>query len=107
MISADNKDSIVKGVGEVNLSKFVSECVDAVGEANMKGKDVPAAIQIISMLHIRYGAFTPGLASKLGMAFAEPKKDVLATETDGEKKERLTKKRTALRLITELLIAGM
>ena len=107
MISADNKDSIIKGIGEVNLSKFVSESVDAVGEANMKGKDVPAAVQIISMLHMRYTVFTPGLAVKLGSAFAEPKKELLAAETDGDKKERLTKRRTALRLITELLIAGL
>lgn len=61
MITAENKDSIIKGVKEINLSKFVSEGVDAVGEANMKGKDIPAAVQIVSLLHLRYANFASGM----------------------------------------------
>jgi hypothetical protein len=54
MMSADKEKEILKGVKEINMSKFISECVDALAEAKIKSSDVPAMVNIISAMHQRY-----------------------------------------------------
>ena len=93
MISAENKDSIIKGIQETNMTRFVSESVDAVAEAKLKNSDIPAAVQIISLLHLRYSDFGRLLIAKLAQAFAVPKKEALAAETETERKDRLARRR--------------
>ncbi len=107
MISAENKDSIIKGIQETNMTRFVSESVDAVAEAKLKNSDIPAAVQIISLLHLRYSDFGRLLIGKLSQAFAVPKKEALASETETERKDRLTRRRSTLRLLAELLVSGV
>ena len=102
-ITADNKDSILQGIKTVNISKFISEAVDAIGDCGMKGKDIPAAVQVVSAIHMRYSGFSASLGTRLAGSFAAQAKE----ETEGERKDRLARRRTALRLITELLIAGV
>jgi hypothetical protein len=60
--------------------------------------------QVCSLLHIRYKHFTPQLLESLLKIFAPPPKS--APESD-EKGARLSKRRTALRLLTELLMGGV
>ena len=106
MISAENKDSILKGIPEINMTKFVSESVDAVADAKLKNSDVPAAVQIISLLHLRYSDFSRLLIPKIAQSFAPPRKELIASETEAERKDRLGRRRVSLRLLSELLIAG-
>ena len=48
LMSADKEKEILKGIREVNMSKFISEVVDAVAEAKIKAADVPAMVNILS-----------------------------------------------------------
>eukprot|EP00960_Hanusia_phi_P056517 763303-Hanusia_phi.AAC.2 len=107
MVTLENKDGIVSGIKQINMSKFISECVDAVSDSKMKSSDVPAMVQVVSVLHQRYADFTKQLIPKLSSIFLPVRKDSATADTESERKERLTKRRTMLRLLTELLVAGV
>jgi len=46
-------------------SQYVSEAVSALAEANLKPKDISAALQVASLLHQRYADFGGALADAL------------------------------------------
>ncbi len=49
--------------------QYVSEIVSAVAEAAPRTKDVPAALQVCSLLHQRYAEFGPALGPALEASF--------------------------------------
>ena len=68
-----NVESILKEVKTLNLSKYVSEAVQAVVhavvEGKVKGSDMQSIIQICSALHQLYKDFTQDLISSLLKCF--------------------------------------
>jgi len=106
-VTAENRDSVINGVKGINMTKFITECVDACAEAKLKGSDVPAMVQVLSVMHQRYAEVSKILVPKLSATLLPPKADVAVAETEAERKERLTRRRTTLRLLAELLVAGV
>ena len=107
LMSADKEKEILKGIREVNMSKFISEVVDAVAEAKIKAADVPAMVNILSAMHQRYSDMTKLLIPRLSSVFAPLTSEALLAESEAERKERLGRRRSTLRLLTELLVAGI
>lgn len=54
-LSADQRNSLTKDVEGLNLSRYVSEVVDAVAENKLKSADVPVAVHLCSLMHQRWG----------------------------------------------------
>lgn len=54
-LSEDQRDSLGKDVGALNLSRYVSEVVDAVVENRLKNADVPVAVHLCCLMHQRWG----------------------------------------------------
>lgn len=52
-LSADQRNSLTKDVEGLNLSRYVSEVVDAVAENKLKSADVPVAVHLCSLMHQR------------------------------------------------------
>ncbi|CAI6011271.1 unnamed protein product [Closterium sp. NIES-65] len=64
-LSEDQRETILDEVRAVNMSKYVSEAVAAIAEAKLKMADIPAAVQVCSLLHQRYADFSPALIPTL------------------------------------------
>ncbi|GJP55614.1 hypothetical protein CLOM_g14564 [Closterium sp. NIES-68] len=64
-LSEDQREAILDEVRAVNMSKYVSEAVAAIAEAKLKMADIPAAVQVCSLLHQRYADFAPALVPTL------------------------------------------
>jgi regulator of nonsense transcripts 2 len=94
-LSEDTKDSLLKEVKTLNLTKYISEVVHAIAQTTLKNTDFDAAIKICSYLHQTYVEFTPLLIPAIGKTLAP------------EKQESLSRRRAALRLLTELFIYGV
>ena len=107
MMSADKEKEVLKGVREINMSKFISECVDALVEAKIKSTDVPAMVNVVSAMHQRYADVVKLLIPKLATIFTKMSTDAQTAESESDRKERLAKRRSTLRLLAELLIAGV
>ena len=99
MLSEAHRSTILKDVETLNLTHYVSEIVDALSEAKLKTADVPTAVQFICMMHQRYAGFTEDLIPKLAAPFRE--------EHSEDDKEALRKRRTNLRLLTDLHLVGV
>lgn len=56
-LSEDQRSSLSKEVEGLNLSRYVSEIVDAVVENKLKNADVPAAVHLCCLMHQRYAGF--------------------------------------------------
>ncbi|TMW67120.1 hypothetical protein Poli38472_012236 [Pythium oligandrum] len=99
MLTEHNADVLAKDTKELNLTRYVTECVASIAEAPLKMADLPAAVRVISLLHQRYAEFSTLLV------------DALTTAFDGsygtEDKHKLVKRRILLRLLSELYLAGV
>ena len=69
-LSEETKESLLLDILKTNQSKYVSEAVAAITEANVKSKDINAAVQVCSALHQRYPDFRPELVSALSRVLA-------------------------------------
>ncbi|KAF1779216.1 Armadillo-type fold [Phytophthora cactorum] len=49
----------------LNLTRYVSECVAALADAPLKAADLAAAVKVASLLHQRYEDFAPGMVRTL------------------------------------------
>jgi hypothetical protein len=107
MMSADKEKEVLKGIKEINMSKFISECVDALAEAKLKTSDVPSMVNVVSAMHQRYAEVVKLLIPKLASVFTKMSADAQTAESESDRKERLSRRRVALRLLTELLVAGV
>ncbi|KAL0026394.1 hypothetical protein WJX79_005678 [Trebouxia sp. C0005] len=97
-LSDESRESLLTDLQKTNQSKYVSEAVTAITEANLKSKDINAAVQICSALHQRYPDFQSELIAALSRT-AAPKAD--------EEKATAIKRRSAFKLLTELLLVGV
>ncbi len=111
-LSEDQKDSLTQELNQLNLSKYISEAVTSIVEAKLKPSDINAAVTICSLLHQRYPDFSGLLIPSLVKFFPSPAKQhsqqyQQTAETEQEKNAKLLKKRTVLRLLSELFIVGV
>lgn len=92
------KDSLIKDMNALNLTKYISEAAAAIVDAKLKMSDVNAALQICSLLHQRYSDFCGQLL--------ENWQKVLPMKKD-EKITNPSKIRVDLRFYAELISCGV
>eukprot|EP01113_Clastostelium_recurvatum_P028464 TRINITY_DN3443_c0_g1_i3.p1 TRINITY_DN3443_c0_g1~~TRINITY_DN3443_c0_g1_i3.p1 ORF type:complete len:1490 (-),score=547.81 TRINITY_DN3443_c0_g1_i3:1460-5929(-) len=107
LLTDEKKDSVAAELLQLNLSRYVSEIVNALIEAKLKPTDVTAAVKVASLMHQRYAEFTPLLVPALQKWFAPSKAGGVAADTEQEKTTRYGKRRVYLRLLSDLLICGV
>lgn len=94
------------------LSEIISACYEGLCRLKSPG-EIDAAVEIVSALHQRFGPaeFTEYLTWLLGKGMATPDKNILkslpAEVREKEEKERITRQRALLRVITELWLVGV
>ncbi|RWS23092.1 regulator of nonsense transcripts 2-like protein, partial [Leptotrombidium deliense] len=93
------KDSILKDMNSLNLSKYISEVASAVVEAKLKMSDIPMAIKICSLLHQRYPDFSVQLMESWNKVLPKKLADVQNINP--------SKMRIDLRLLSELVSSGI
>ncbi|KAM7492124.1 hypothetical protein LguiA_035045 [Lonicera macranthoides] len=103
-INEEQREGLMDDLRSVNLSKFVSEAVTAICDAKLKTADVPAAVQICSLLHQRYKDFSPSLVQGLLKSFFPGKS---AEDLDADRNLKAMKKRSSLKLLLELYFVGV
>ncbi|XP_035220052.1 regulator of nonsense transcripts 2-like [Stegodyphus dumicola] len=92
------KDSLIKDMNMLNLTKYISEAAAAIVDAKLKMSDVNTAVQICSILHQRYSEFSAQLL--------EHWQKVLPMKKD-EKISNPSKIRVDLRFYAELVSSGV
>lgn len=109
-------NTFLQEIRTVSLSKYLSEIISACHEGLCKLKspgEVEAGVEIVSALHQRFGPaeFTEYLGWLLGKSMATPDKGALKALSpearDKEEKDRLTRQRSLLRVVTELWLVGV
>lgn len=98
-ISDDNKDSLIKEIKQLNLTRYVSELSTAVAQVPLKVSDVEPIVKVCSVLHQLYADFTPQLIPALSKA--------LTAATQSDKEEAVARRRLVLRLICDLFVFGV
>ncbi|CAN0275268.1 unnamed protein product, partial [Laminaria digitata] len=68
-LSEDQRPSLTKDVEGLNLSRYVSEVVDAVVDNRLKNADVAVAVHLCCLMHQRYPEFADDLVPKLAAPF--------------------------------------
>ncbi|EQL00432.1 nonsense-mediated mRNA decay factor (Upf2) [Ophiocordyceps sinensis CO18] len=115
-ITSATLGTFLQDIRTLSLNKYLSEIVSACYEGLCKLKspgEIEAGVEIVSALHQRFGPaeFTEYLAWLLGKGMATPDKSflkILAPEArEKEEKERITRQRSLLRVITELWLVGV
>ncbi|KAL3418268.1 MIF4G domain-containing protein [Phlyctema vagabunda] len=115
-ITASTLSTFLQEVRTLSLHKYLSEIISACYEGLCKLKspgEVEAGVEIVSALHQRFGPteFTEFLGWLIGKGLATPDKSLLkglAIEArEKEEKERLTRQRVLLRVVTELWLVGV
>ncbi|KAK4666890.1 mRNA decay protein [Podospora pseudopauciseta] len=115
-ISPATMNTFLQEIKTVSLSKYLSEIVSACHEGLCKLKspgEIEAGVEIVSALHQRFGPdeFTMYLGWYLGKAMATPDKSFLKTLSaeakEKEERDRLTRQRVLLRVVTELWLVGI
>ncbi len=105
------RDALLAEFHQLNLTKFVSELPAAVAEAKLKGADVPAAVRLCSAVHQRYADFAQPLMAQLHKAALALQKSPalpgVPAESEQERAAKLLRKRTLVRLLVELFLAGV
>ncbi|GFS94914.1 regulator of nonsense transcripts 2 [Nephila pilipes] len=92
------RDSLIKDMDGLNLTKYISEAASAIVDAKLKMSDVSTAVQICSLLHRRYSDFSSQLL--------EHWQKVLPMKKD-EKISNPSKIRVDLRFYAELVSSGI
>ncbi|KID90732.1 nonsense-mediated mRNA decay factor (Upf2) [Metarhizium guizhouense ARSEF 977] len=115
-ISPATLATFLQEIRTLSLHKYLSEIIAACYEGLCRLKspgEIEAGVEIVSALHQRFGPteFTEYLAWLLGKGMATPDKTSLkslAIEVrEKEEKERITRQRALLRVITELWLVGV
>ncbi len=109
MLTRENYASVLKEFDGLNLSRYVAELVTHIVEAPLKNTDVFAMAEMCSAIHQRYYPdFSEALIPALVAQFEgnDPAK-VSGDNAEAELIAAVTKRRTALRLLTELFICGL
>ncbi|GMF27983.1 unnamed protein product [Phytophthora lilii] len=99
VLSDANAESLLRDAAELNLTRYVSECVAALADAPLKLADLAAAVRVASLLHQRYADFAPAMVRALVGGFEAS----YASDDRG----KMLRRRLILRLLCELLLAGV
>ena len=115
-ITAAGSATFLQEISSLSLHKYLSEVISASYEGLCKLKtpgEIAAGAEIISALHQRFGPaeYTSYLGWLVGRGLSTPEKSqlkALAQEArEKEEKERLTRQRILLKVVTELWLAGI
>ncbi|QPC76430.1 hypothetical protein HYE68_007182 [Fusarium pseudograminearum] len=115
-VTAATLSTFLQEIRTLSLHKYLSEIISACYEGLCRLKspgEIEAGVEIVSALHQRFGPseFTEYLAWLLGKGMATPDKGILkslAPEVrEKEEKERITRQRALLRVVTELWLVGV
>src|SRR5690349_15955603 len=85
LLSEEQKDSLCQEIQQLNLTRYISEVVNAIAEAKLKPSDTFAAVKVCSLLHQRYADFTPSLIPMLTKIFGVKP---AANESESERNSR-------------------
>ncbi|KAH6899048.1 armadillo-type protein [Thelonectria olida] len=114
-ITAATLATFLQEIRTLSLHKYLSEIISACYEGLCRLKspgEIEAGVEIVSALHQRFGPgeFTEYLAWLLGKGMATPDKGILKTLApevrEKEEKDRITRQRSLLRVVTELWLVG-
>lgn len=115
-VSAASLSTFLQEIRTLSLHKYLSEIISACYEGLCKLKspgEIEAGVEIVSALHQRFGPaeFTEFLGWLVGKGLSTPEKSVLKTlaaeAREKEEKERITRQRVLLRVVTELWLVGV
>ena len=108
--------TFLQDIKSLSLHKYLSEVISASYEGLCKLKtpqEIAAGVEIISALHQRFGAadYTGHLGWHIGKGLSTPDKSALKSLTqearEKEEKERMSRQRVLLRIVTELWLVGV
>ena len=108
--------TFLQDIRTLSLHKYLSEIISACYEGLCKLKspgEIAAGVEIVSALHQRFGPteFTGFLGWLVGKGLATPEKAALknlsADIKEKEEKDRLSRQRVLLRVVTELWLVGV
>ena len=114
-VTASTLSTFLQEIRTLSLHKYLSEIISACYEGLCKLKspgEIEAGVEIVSALHQRFGPaeFTEFLGWLVGKGLATPEKSLLKTlaadAREKEEKERITRQRVLLRVVTELWLVG-
>ncbi|QKX59764.1 uncharacterized protein TRUGW13939_06906 [Talaromyces rugulosus] len=114
-ITASAPSTFITDIRTLSLHKYLSEIISACYEGLSKLKspgEVAAGVEIVSALHQRFGPneFTKQIGWLLGRGLSSPDKSQLKALSqevrEREEKERLSRHRVLLRVVTELWLVG-
>ena len=115
-ITAASSTTFLHEIQSLSLHKYLSEVISASYEGLCRLKtpgEVAAGVEIISALHQRFGPveYTSYLGWLLGRGLSTPDKGQLKAlgqeAREKEEKERLTRQRVLLKVVTELWLVGI
>jgi regulator of nonsense transcripts 2 len=115
-ISTSTQTSLLGEIRTLSLQKYLSEIISATAEGLGRLKaagEVAAGVEVVSALHQRFGPadFTKQLAWLLGKGLGAPDKAQIKAWTqdvrEREEKERLSRHRILLRIVTEFWLVGI
>ena len=107
---------LVSEIKTLSLQKYLSEIISATAEGLTRLKtpgDIAAGVEVVSALHQRFGTaeFTKQLGWLLGRGLTSPDKSQVKQWTqevrEREEKERLTRHRVLLRIVSEFWLCGI
>ena len=115
-ITSSTTATCLQDIRSLSLLKYLSEIISASYEGLCRLKtpaDISAGVEVVSALHQRFGPseFTCYLGWQLGRGLSTPDKAQLkalsADAREKEEKERLSRQRNLLKVVTELWLAGV
>ncbi|KAF9895010.1 hypothetical protein FE257_004634 [Aspergillus nanangensis] len=115
-INAASQQTFLSDIRTLSLHKYLSEIISANFEGLCKLKspgEIAAGVEITSALHQRFGPaeFTRQIGWLLGRGLSTPDKSQLKALTqevrEREEKERLSRHRVLLRVVTDLWLVGV
>ena len=98
LITEQQRDTLLKEIGQLNLSKYLSEIVSALLEAKLKMNDIGCVLHVCSLLHRSYAEFAA--------LFMEQWHRVLSLKRD-DKVANPSKMRVDIRLFADLVTVGV
>ena len=115
-ITATSAATFLQEIKSLSLHKYLSEVTSASYEGLCKLKtpgEIAAGVEIISALHQRFGPaeYTGNLGWHVGKGLSTPEKSQLKSLTqearEKEEKERMSRQRVLLKVVTELWLVGV
>ena len=115
-ITATGSATFLQEISSLSLHKYLSEVISASYEGLCRLKtpgEIAAGVEIVSALHQRFGPseYTSYLGWLIGRGLSTPEKSQLKAlgqeAREKEEKERLTRQRILLKVVTELWLVGV